>query len=172
MKSSKIIVACSGGIGALIAYVDSWSAQVWTLATIMIIDFVIGTLMPLIAGKSKKSKTGKLESYACRRGIIKKCVMFLMIYVSWLLGRAANVTFLPDAVCTALIVSEVISILEHAALLGVPIPRVLIRALNAINDKAGEGVNILANGSTEGQPGSINELKEKHYDESQGTGDK
>jgi len=169
---NKIIVALGAGVGAIVTYVDSWGAHVWTLVTIMCIDFVVGTLMPLLFGKSKKSKAGKLESYACRRGIVKKCVMFLMIYVSWLLGRAANVTFLPDAVCTALIVSEVISILEHAAVLGVPIPRVLLRALSAINDKAGEGVNILANGSTDSQSNTLNGVKDKHYDSSQSTEDK
>jgi len=145
---------------------------VWTLAIIMIIDFVFGTLMPLLIGKSKKNKDGKLESYACRRGIVKKCAMFLMIYISWLLGRAANVTFLPDAVCTALIVSEVISILEHFAILGVPIPKVLLRALSAINDKAGEGVNIVANGSTDKQAETLKGVKDKHYDDGQGTVDK
>jgi len=164
---NKIFVALGAGIGALISYVDLWSAQVWTLGSRMIIDFVVGTLMPLLFGKSKKSKAGKLESYACRRGIVKKCVMFLMIYVSWLLSRATNVTFLPDAVCTAFIVSEVISILEHASVLGVPIPRVLLRALSVINEKAGEGVNILANGSTD-QPSTINDLKDKHYEDKMG----
>jgi len=162
---NKILLALGAGVGALIAYVDSWCAQVWTLLIIMIIDFLIGILMPVLVGKSKKNKAGKLESDACRRGIVKKCVMFLLIYISWLLGKAANVTFLPDAVCTALIVAEVISILEHAAVLGVPIPRVLLRALAAINDRAGEGVNMLANGSTANQPNSIKDIKEKQYDD-------
>lgn len=149
MNQSKIIMAIAAGMGALAAYVESWTGQIWTLLIIMGIDFVIGIAMPLFFRKSKKSKAGKIDSYTCRRGIIKKCVIFLMIYVAFLLGKATQMSFLPDAVCTAFIVSEVISILEHAAVLGVPIPKVLLRALAAINDKAGASVNILANGGEE-----------------------
>jgi toxin secretion/phage lysis holin len=161
---NKITTAIGAGIGALTAYMESWTGQIWTLIIIMLIDFAVGILMPLLAGKSKKNEAGKLESYACRRGIIKKMVMLLMVYVSWVIGGAVGVAYLADAVCTAFIVSEVISLLEHAAILGVPIPRVLLRALSVINDRAVEGINALANGS----PNGIKGVKDKYYDDNMG----
>jgi len=165
---NKILVALGAGIGALTAYMESWTSQIWTLVIIMAVDFVTGILMPLLAGKSKKNKAGKLESYACRRGIIKKVGMLLLVYVSWVVGAAMGVSYLADAVCTAFIVSEVISLLEHAAILGIPIPRVLLRTLAVINDRAGEGINGLASGS----PGTIKDVKDKYYDDNKNKEDK
>lgn len=150
MNVSKALIPIGAGVGALIAYIGSWSVNVEFLVILMAIDFLFGILMPLFLGKSKKAETeGKLESRVCRRGIVKKCVIFLMIYVSFLLSKVVHFDFLPDAVTTAFIIAEVVSILEHAALLGVPIPNVLVRAIKVVNDNMSRTVDSMASGTSE-----------------------
>jgi toxin secretion/phage lysis holin len=147
MIQDKYIIAIIAGWGAAMSYISGWSDYVWTLLILMCIDFSIGLAMPLFANKSKKSRGGKIESNICLRGIIKKCVIFVMVYVSYLLGKAGNVQPLSDAVCVAFIVSEVVSIVEHAAIIGVPIPQVLLRAINVVRDKTSSAVDALAAGA-------------------------
>lgn len=142
----KILMAVSGGVGALVAYVTSWSPHIGTLLILMIIDFVFGLLTPIIVGKSKKDASGKISSKVCRRGIVKKCVVFLLIYVAWLLGKEAGFLALTEAVVMGFIISETISILENAAVLGVPIPKVFLKLLKVMNEKASAGIDLLANG--------------------------
>ena len=45
-------------------------------------------------------------------------------------------SYVRDGVCIAFTVSEIISIAENAGLMGVPLPAVLERALEALKDKA------------------------------------
>jgi toxin secretion/phage lysis holin len=147
--AEKMLISLSAAGAVIINYIGGWSAHVWMLGILMGIDYAIGLLMPLFTGKSKKNKRGKMESGVAVRGVIKKCVMLLMVYVSYLLGRAADVQFLADGVCIAFILSEVISITEHAAVIGVPIPKVLVRAINVVHDKTGAGIDALAGTQTD-----------------------
>jgi toxin secretion/phage lysis holin len=152
MKDKIFLMLAAAGAGVL-NYIGSWSSHILTLSILMAVDFAIGLAMPVFAGKSKKSAAGKIESRYCRRGLIKKGVMLLVVYVSYLLGNAADVRFLADAVTVAFILNEAVSILEHAAVMGVPIPAVLSRALNAIHDKTGAGLDALAGSREEGADG-------------------
>lgn len=146
MNINKILVAFGGGVGALTAYITSWSPHIGTLLILMIIDFCFGLLTPIIAGKSKKDASGKISSKVCRRGIVKKCVVFMLIYVAWLLGKEAGFPAVTEAVVMAFIISETISIVENAAVLGIPIPRVFLKLLKIMNDKASAGIDLLASG--------------------------
>jgi len=143
---NKIILAVTGGASALVAYITSWNPHIGTLLILMGIDFAFGLLTPIFVGRSKKDATGKISSKICRRGIIKKCVVFMLIYVSWLLSKEAGIPMIVDAVTMAFIISETISILENSAILGVPIPKVLLKVLKIMNEKASAGIDLLAHG--------------------------
>jgi toxin secretion/phage lysis holin len=144
---SKILVAIGGGVGALIAYVTSWSPHVETLCILMCVDFLFGILTPVITGRSKKDPNGKISSHVCRRGVVKKCTIFCLIYVAWLLSSTLHAPFVTDAIVLGFIISETISILENASVLGVPIPKIFLKLLRVMNDKASIGIDILANGT-------------------------
>jgi len=146
LSESRVWMAISGGFGALFVYVASWSNHISTLVSLMIIDFLFGLLTPILVGKSKKCPSGKLSSQTCRRGLVKKCVVFMLIYVAWLLSKEVGVLALTDAVVMGFIVSETISIVENAAILGIPIPKVFLKLLRVMNEKASAGIDILSNG--------------------------
>jgi len=146
LSESKIWMAISGGFGALFVYVATWSNHISTLVSLMIIDFLFGILTPILVGKSKKCPSGKLSSQMCRRGLVKKCVAFLLIYVAYILSKEVGILALTDAVVMGFIVSETISIVENAAILGIPIPKVFLKLLKVMNEKASAGIDILASG--------------------------
>lgn len=60
----------------------------------------------------------------------------LLLLVAHRLDLALGASYVRDGVCIAFTVSEVISIAENAGLMGVPLPAVLERALEALKDKA------------------------------------
>ena len=62
----------------------------------------------------------------------------LLLLVAHRLDLALGASYVRDGVCIAFTVSEVISIAENAGLMGVPLPAVLERALEALKDKANQ----------------------------------
>ena len=63
-------------------------------------------------------------------------LLLLLVLVAHRLDLALGASYVRDGVCIAFTVSEVISIAENAGLMGVPLPAVLERALEALKDKA------------------------------------
>ena len=51
---------------------------------------------------------------------------------------AVGTTYIRDAVCIAFIANEVISLVENAGLMGVPIPNVITNAIDVLKKKEGE----------------------------------
>lgn len=123
----------------------AWTPLHTTLVLFMVIDYVSGLFVAAV-GKSPKSANGGLSSKAGFEGLIKKG--FIIIFV--LMGIALDVSLqqyhiLPEQSCIfqtmiicLYIANEGLSILENATLLGMPIPAVLIKALEVMRDKASD----------------------------------
>jgi toxin secretion/phage lysis holin len=114
------------------------TTHIVTLIAFMGIDYAAGILIPVIFRKSKRRKDGKLDSQTCFRGLIKKTMMMGMVFLAHRLDLLMNTNFICNAAMVALIVGETISILEHADVIGIPIPAVLRRAITLMREKAGE----------------------------------
>ena len=54
------------------------------------------------------------------------------------LDVSIGTTYIRDAVCISFIANETISIIENAGLMGVPIPAVLIKAIDVLKNKNNE----------------------------------
>jgi toxin secretion/phage lysis holin len=113
-------------------------SHVVTLVAFMGFDYFAGILIPLIFRKSKRRKDGKLDSRTCYRGLMKKGMMLGIVFMAHRLDLVLSTSFICDAVMVALIVGETISIIEHADVVGIPIPAVLRRAISLMREKAGE----------------------------------
>ena len=131
----EMICTGAGLVGSFIAGLfGGWDAGLTTLVICMAIDYATGLLCAGVFHKSQKSANGALESKACFKGLVRKCVILLL--VAHRLDLALGASYVRDGVCIAFTVSEVISIAETAGLMGVPLPAVLERALEALKDKA------------------------------------
>ena len=139
----KIVKYLSAAGGAVLSFFSGLPPLIWVLLATMSLDYVTG-LLCAARGVSNKSETGHLSSKAARDGLLKKCMIFVVVLLAALvdyavtIGAGVEFSAVTGACCLWFIASEGISIVENAAGLGVPIPAVLRRALEIMQDK-GQG---------------------------------
>ncbi|MBQ7094332.1 MAG: phage holin family protein [Clostridia bacterium] len=131
------------GVGVLGSLVTSmfggWTKAMTTLLIFMIIDYITGLVVAGVFHKSPKSENGALESKAGWKGLCRKGMILLFVLVGHRLDLVIGASYIKDAVCIAFIVNELISLIENAALMGVPIPQIITKAIDLLQ-KAEEGV--------------------------------
>ena len=136
----KLVEIFSAMCGAVAAYFAGLPPLIWILIAVMALDYITG-LMCGFHGTSPKTESGKLSSSAAFKGLMKKAVIILVVFLAALLDQAvamgAGVEFsaVTGATCLWFIASEGLSIVENAAALGVKIPKVLQKALEIMQDK-------------------------------------
>lgn len=141
MDVSGVKVAICGGIGvvgSVIAEVfGGWDAAMITLVTLMIIDYIMGILVAAVWHNSPKSESGTLESRAGWKGLCRKGVILLIVLIAArldiLLGTSNIVR---NAAIIGYSANELISIVENAGLMGVPIPSIIQKAIDVLQKKA------------------------------------
>lgn len=135
----NVICASSGAIGSFLAYLlGGWSDAIVTLLLFMLIDYITGLIVAGVFHASKKTETGALESRAGWKGLIKKGCTLLIIVVANRLDMQLGTSFIKDSVCIAFITNELLSIIENAGLMGLPIPSAITKAIDILNAKEGE----------------------------------
>ena len=133
------ILSMLGAIGGMIASAfGGWDAALATLLIFMGIDYVTGLVVAGVFHKSQKSKSGSLESRAGWKGLCRKGVSLLIVLIACRLDILMGTTFIRDGVVIAYIVNEIISIIENAGLMGIPIPAVITKAIEVLKSKEGE----------------------------------
>ena len=124
-----------GTLGSFIASLfGGFDASMVTLLVFMSIDYITGLIVAAVK-KSPKSKSGGLSSKAGLKGLIKKCVIFMLVLVAVRLDLTLGTKYIRDAVCIGFMVNELISIIENAGLLGVPMPLALKNAVELLQNK-------------------------------------
>ena len=128
-----------GIIGSFIAELfGGWTTDFQTLLIFMVIDFLSGLLVAILFKNSNKTDSGTLSSQAGFKGICKKCYILLMVLVAHRLDVTLATDYIKTAVIIAFIVNELISIIENAGLMGIPIPKVITSVIDVLKKKAGE----------------------------------
>lgn len=133
------------GIGVVGSFVASlfggWNAALTTLVIFMGIDHLTGLIVAGVFHNSEKTENGALESRAGWKGLCRKGVTLLIVLIACRLDMVIGSTFIKDAAVIAFVANEVISIVENAGLMGVPIPAVIMKAIEVLKSKAeSEGV--------------------------------
>lgn len=133
----KSICAGVGLIGSFITTLfGGWDAGLITLIIFMSIDYITGIITAGVFKKSQKTEHGALESRAGWKGLCRKGVTLLIVLVATRLDIVVGSTFIRDAVVIGFVANETISIIENAGLMGVPIPSVLIKAIEILKKKS------------------------------------
>ena len=134
MNETKIMICTVlGGIGANLSLIfGEWTESMTTLAIMMGIDYIMGIMIACVFKKSEKSKNGGINSRSAWKGICKKVGTLLLVAVAYRIDVSMKTNFLKDGVCVAFITSEGISIIENARVMGLPIPEVLVNALDGL----------------------------------------
>lgn len=125
-----------GILGGFIAYLfGGWNAALSALVIFMTIDFISGLVVAGVFKKSSKTKNGALESKAGFKGICKKFMMLLLVAIGYRLDLLIDTTYIKDSVCIAFMANELISIIENAGIMGIPIPKVITNAIDVLKGK-------------------------------------
>lgn len=137
MNKMKIsFCSLTGIIGSVIASIfGGWSSALTTLLIFMAIDFLTGLIVAGVFHQSKKTETGALESKACFKGLCRKCLTLLFVLIGYRLDLMIGTSYIKDAVCIAFTTSDLISIVENAGLMGLPIPSVITSAIDILKKK-------------------------------------
>ncbi len=139
---NKAICTGIGVVGSAIAALfGGWDAALITLMIFMAVDYVTGLLVAGVFHNSEKTPNGTLESRAGWKGLCRKGVTLLVVLVACRLDLVTGANFIRDAVVIGFIANETISIVENAGLMGIPIPAVIMQAIDVLKHKAegGEG---------------------------------
>ena len=126
-----------GVVGSAIASLfGGWDAALVTLLIFMGIDYLTGLIVAGVFHQSPKSEGGALESRAGWKGLCRKGVTLLIVLVGCRLDVVMGSNFIRDAVVIAFIANETLSIIENAGLMGVPIPAMVVKAVEVLKKKA------------------------------------
>lgn len=128
------------GIGVVGGFIASlfggWDAALTTLIIFMGIDYVTGLIVAGVFNNSTKSENGALESRAGWKGLCRKGVTLLIVLIACRLDIVIGSSFMRDAAVIAFIANELISIVENAGLMGIPVPAVIKKAIDILKSKA------------------------------------
>lgn len=114
-----------------------WTAALGALVTCMAIDYATGLIVAGLFHNSPKSSGGGLESSAGWKGLARKFVTLLIVMVAHKMDVVLGIQYIKDAVVIGFCANEVISILENAGLMGLPIPTALSEAIDQLKHREG-----------------------------------
>lgn len=138
MKNAVLSVI--GTVGSCIAAaLGGWDSALVALVSFMAIDYATGWILATVFKKSSKTESGGYSSAIGLKGLVKKVMILLLVWVANLLDQQMGSSYIRDGVCIAFMANEVMSILENAALMGVPIPKVITDALDVLHAKQNQG---------------------------------
>lgn len=130
-----VIGAVGSGIAALFG---GWDTGLVSLLIFMGLDYISGLVVAGVFHKSNKTNTGSLESKTCWKGLCRKCMTLVFVLVSYRLDLIIGTNYIRDAVIIAFIANELISLVENAGLMGVPLPAVITKAIDILQKKSEE----------------------------------
>ncbi len=131
-----VICTAIGVLGGIIANLfGGWTEDIVTLVIFMAVDFVMGLILAGVFKKSSKSQTGALDSRAGWKGLAKKCMTLLFVLIAHRLDLLLNTDYIRTATIIGFIANETISIVENAGLMGLPLPDVIIKAIETLKGK-------------------------------------
>lgn len=131
------VLAVTGGAAAKL--LGGWDATLQVLVGLMAADYITGVLVAAVWQRSGKSETGALDSKAGFKGICKKGMILLLVWLGVMLDRASGADVFRTMIVLFFVGNEGISLLENLGLMGVPYPEFLKKALEAIKQKGDQG---------------------------------
>ena len=129
------ISSIGGVIGSLIAGLfGGWDIGISVLCIFIVFDLITGLTSAALC-KSKKSESGGINSKVIWIGIMKKILELMMVVIGHQLDLLIGANYIRDAVVIAYIITETISIIENAGLIGLPVPAVITKVIDVLKNK-------------------------------------
>ena len=137
MRAKEIICTAVGVAGSFVAKLfGGWDSALVTLVIFMIIDYISGLIVAGVFHKSMKSENGALDSKAGWKGLCKKGMTLAFVLVGYRVDLALGLNFIRNTVIIGFMANELISIVENAGLMGIPLPAVIQNAIDVLTKKS------------------------------------
>ncbi len=140
MELKNSVLAGLAAVGSFLAgALGGWDTPLALLVALMAADYLTGVLVAAVWQRSDKSATGALDSKAGFRGLVKKGMILLLVWLGVLLDEAVGAGYVRMAVVLFFLGNEGLSLLENLGLMGIPFPAFLRRALEALREQGDGG---------------------------------
>lgn len=132
----ETICTIVGVIGAWVAaFLGGWNSALGTLIIFMTVDFITGLFVAGVFHNSDKTESGSLNSHEGWKGLCKKGVMLLFVLIAHRLDLVIGTEYIRNTVIIGFIANELISIVENAGLMGIPIPKIIQKSIDVLQGK-------------------------------------
>ena len=139
MNLKGILCTSIGIIGAAISDLfGGWDEAMTTLIVFMAVDYITGIIVAGVFRQSRKSDTGGLKSNVGWQGLCRKGVTLALVLMSCRLDIMVGTAYIKDTVVIAFCTNELISIVENAGLMGIPMPNIITRAIDILKHDSEE----------------------------------
>jgi toxin secretion/phage lysis holin len=140
LEIKNITLGAVAAVGGFIAnLIGGWDIVMQVLIVIMAVDYITGIIVAGVFKKSPKTEGGALDSRVGVKGLFKKGCVLLTIVVAAQVDRLYGGEICRTAVAIFYCANEGLSVLENLGLMGVPLPKALTKALEALKDKGETG---------------------------------
>jgi toxin secretion/phage lysis holin len=112
----------------LLNLVGGWDSTLKLLLAMMGLDYASGMIVGCV-GRSPHSLNGCLDSRAGFIGLMKKSLILMVLAVAAQVDATMDGAFVRAATAWFYIVNEAVSVVDNAALAGVPMPEKLLKVL-------------------------------------------
>lgn len=133
----QALCTITGMIGAAAAWAfGGWDTAMVALVVCIAADYLSGSIVALVFHKSTKTETGAYNSAYGLKGLCKKGLMLLFVLVAVQIDRVLGTDYVRNAVCIGFCTNEILSIMENLGLAGIPMPQVVVKALELLQKRS------------------------------------
>lgn len=124
------------GVGTAVSTaLGGWDQALKFLCVTMAIDYLTGIACALIWKKSSKSDDGAFESKASIKGLFRKGLMLVFVWIGAELDLLTGSGFIRNGIIIFFIGNDGLSIIENAGLMGLPLPSFIKSAFEVLRKK-------------------------------------
>lgn len=136
MQPKNVFTVFVGLVGAIFTSLfGGWSTGLSTLIMFMAIDYISGLIVAGVFKKSPKTKSGALNSKVGWKGLSKKGMTLLFVLIAYRLDLLIGTDYIRDAVIIGYCANELLSIVENAGIMGIPMLPVITKAIDILSTK-------------------------------------
>ena len=131
IKNSVCVFA--GMVGAVLSSLfGGFGTDLKTLIILLMIDYITGVIVAVVFCNSNKTENGGASSTIGWRGIFKKVATLFVVMLAYRIDLTLGTNYIKSGVTVAYICNEAISITENVGLMGVPLPNVVVKAIELL----------------------------------------
>jgi toxin secretion/phage lysis holin len=136
MAVKNMILAGAGAAGAVVAgLLGGWDTGIQSLCLFMLVDYLTGLLVAGLFLNSPKTAGGALNSWTAWQGLLRKGASLGVVMIACRLDLMLATNMIRDGTVIAYSLNELLSIVENLGLMGVPLPRQVVRAIEVLKEQ-------------------------------------